>query len=544
MACSSQISQIIDQLESGGMPTVTFFSSDDCAGGQWPQDSTFWSPLQYTLPISASQICPPGLSKILCPVPAVVSMVFAPGLKIEFFGNDTAVGTTTKVKEIGKTNFYSSDPTYANTAHIKNLSIYAGVLKWYSSQCNGEPNNCNIDSGIPDNCVTKVDADNFDTDGKLLKSMISCNSQLWPSFIGINTLPYIDGTPDAVWSQCNLIPDKPVPPDSDARIVLVQDFCAQNNMATIENVAYQSVRSIVDADDNCALAPGFFQACACLATKNEAIATETRKFYNSALNTGGCNPTRCGLCIVEDDAKGLSSHNYPCTCTDDANTVRGSVKEIIVSFATSDNKQATWEELQIEWCTSGVSVAGIPITRYTSGTPTCDALMTQACSNTANITSNPNLATQCQCVNEAKLLQAQFAGVDLPSQCFSTICNISGADVYKLKSQLTGCSARLCLQTLSIHGSSLLSQGFQEVICNGQIYNVSDNITPTGDVPFVSVVPPAPYGSFVLSPVFYIAMVILILLVILTILWIIRRIRNKKRESNLAQEKFEASLKS
>ena len=95
----------------------------------------------------------------------------------------------------------------------------------------------------------------------------------------------------------------------------------------------------------------------------------------------------------------------------------------------------TFEELQVEWCSNGLTVAGIPITRYTSGSFACDFIMREACSNTANLTVDPVFAMSCACVNEEKVLQARFAGINLPSQCFTTLCNIQDPKVYKLKSQ-------------------------------------------------------------------------------------------------------------
>ncbi len=533
--CSSEISNMIDRLESGGYPTITFYAGANCGQGQFPIDDSFWQPSVFGTPIPAATICPPGLNKLLCPVPFVTSMVFAPGLKVEFFSNN--VGPD-KVKEFGKTNFYTDDSAYATTAHIPNMSITSGQLTWNSLECGGDKNACSN----TENCNTPTDSKFFDTDGKLLTSMISCNSPLWVSFIGINTAPYLSGTtPDAFWSQCNAIPDKPTPPDEDTKQVFIQDFCVQAGFSVLENIAYQSVRPDPDDQNNCGTQPGFAQACGVLGTEALAIATTNRKSYNDATNIGGCNTTLCGACLIENDAKGIQTSLYSCTATDDNTFVSGSTKQIQISFANSDNKVVTWEELQTQWCTKGVSIAGISISRYTNGTPTCDAIMEAACSNTAHLTINPELDTQCTCVNEQKSLEARFADLNIPSQCFSAVCNIANnTDVYKLHSQLSGCSARLCSQVLSIHGSSIFLESSESIICNGTVYSVSD-VPDVSSVPLVSQVQPS-YGAYTLGPTFYIVLGVLVMLFVVSLLWGIRAIRAKSREKKLAQEKFELEL--
>jgi hypothetical protein len=537
--CSSIISQIIDDLESGGMPKIYFFSSFDCAGGQWPIDSSFFSESMYNTPILALTICPQGLEKLACPVPAVVSMAFAPNLRVTFYGNDSASGVNARVKEIGRTNFYSADPVYAQTAHIADLTINQGVLQWYSSDptCQqGEKNGCHKDQPEPDNCVNPVSTP-FDTDGKLLHSMISCNSQLWPSFGGINVGKYIDGTGDTTWDSCKTLSSNP---DQATFAFDRQDFCVQKGFATIENLQYQTTWSDQSTLNNCGSGnAGFFQACSCVANLAEAQDSSLPKTYtnNFGSESGSCSPNFCGACNAEVN---FIDHHFSCACAEGATLVLGSTKQIEIGFVTNDNKSATWEEVQVEWCVSGLSVGGINIARYTSGTPTCDAVMRRACSSTSHLTVNPTLDKQCQCVIEEKVLQEQFSNIQLPSACFSSLCNINGADVYKTKQQLTGCDGRLCSQILSIHGVALLAQGVQEVLCNGVVYDVS-RVATDGDVPLVSQVVPS-YGGFVVGPAIYVSAALLAILFVLCVIWIVRRIRNKRRENAITQQEFETSL--
>jgi hypothetical protein len=531
---------MIDELESGGKPYPIFFAGKDCANGQFPIDNTFFDETRYGNIIPGSTICP-SFNKALCPVPMIGSMTFPPNLKITFFANDTHSGISTRVQEIGRTNFYSSDPSYTLTAHIPDLFTGGGILTWYSSQCNGEKNGCTVAS-TPANCNTPT-IQPFDSDvstpGRLLKSMISCNSTLWPSFIAINAAPFINGAPGAIWDACRALPNKP---DNSTQTNSFQDLCVQNSSATIENSAYQTQWSVRDNDQNCGTQNlNFPQACSIIANQGEASSSGTNKSYNVDTGVGDCGPNYCGNCSLGTGGGGLLA-NLPCVGTEGLTYVLGSTKEIQVDFVNDANQVMTWEELQVLWCSKGVSIAGIPITRYTNGSPSCDAIMINSCTNTANLTINPDFDLQCTCVLENITLQARFSDLNLPSQCFSSICNIANnTDVYKLHSQMSGCNARLCSQILSIHGSSLFLGSDQSIICNGTVYHVTD-VPTVSSVPLVSVVQPA-YASYnVVTPVFFISLGILLMLFVVSLLWGIRAIRSKSREKKLAQDKFESEL--
>jgi hypothetical protein len=136
-------------------------------------------------------------------------------------------------------------------------------------------------------------------------------------------------------------------------------------------------------------------------------------------------------------------------------------------------------------------------------------------------------------------LEAHFSGLDLPVQCFSPICSLDDDTVYKTASELDGCSAKLCTQTLSVNGSQLQARGFQEIICNGEIYNVPKTSTPLNAVAFVSQ-PDVNRSSVTVGPILYISLAILGLMAILCVIWGIRKSRissrNKKKEKQQVQE--------
>jgi hypothetical protein len=532
-------------MESGAYPQPIFFSFPDCGGGNWPIDTSTLTLAAYGTPISANEICP-STSKIQCPTPIIMSAVLPPGLKISFFANtnNNNVKLASRIKEFGRTNLYSN--AYASTAHIPDMST--SPLTWYSTNCDGEPGNCHKDTPHPDNCITPT-TDYFTEDSDcvinpttcdrtkniLLRSMVSCNSSAWISFRGINTGQY-QSDAQTIWPACQIVANQPV---FDEYPNKGQDFCVQNSHATIEKTAYATTwaEPFPPSDEfNCGVTPtGYFQACSCIANQAEAATSNQPKSYDGGITSCGVN--YCGMCMVGHDP---SIQNFPCICTEDATNIQGSTEKIEINLVNEAGQVVTWEELQVEFCVNGLSVAGVPISRYASGTPACDFLMRQACSNTASLTVNPTLDKQCQCVIEEKVLQEQFVGIDLPSQCFSSLCNINGADVYKTKQQLTGCDSRLCSQVLSIHGTALLAQGVQQVLCNGEVFQVEVLASP-GDVPLVSQVVPS-YGGFVVGPAIYVSAALLAILFVLCVIWIVRRIRNKRRENAITQREFESTL--
>lgn len=537
--CSSVIANVIDQLESGAYPQPIFFGFEDCTGGQFPNDPTLLPLSMYDTTIPANTICPntyPIIPKAVCTLPIIMSAVLPPNLRITFTANTNGGAPGTPIREFGQTNVYSN--TFSSTAHIPKMGP-GTPLVWYSQECKGEKNGCNTNT-TPDNCNTPTTQAFYKDDSKnpnnntLLKSMVSCNSPLWPSFIGIDTNTYINPNPDPNWRVCELITGRPNVPSYSNR---GQDYCVQGGFGTVEALAYKTVWTN-PPDDNCGAQPGFFQACSCVANEAQALASNASKTYGDVLGVpyGDCGPNYCGKCVILSDL--IVQYELPCICSEVDHHIDGSTESIQISLVNNANQVVTFEELQVEWCTNGLTVAGITIDRYTNGTPACDLRMREACSNTASLTIDANLNSRCACIVEEKKLQAQFAGVDLPAQCFSTVCNISNTEAYKTKSQLIECSARLCVQTLSINGSNLLAQGFQQVICNGQVYDVSVLPSP-GTVPLVSTVQ-EPYGAFVLGPLFYVAIALLVMVVLLVIVWTVQRFRTSKMNKEATFRDLEA----
>ena len=167
--------------------------------------------------------------------------------------------------------------------------------------------------------------------------------------------------------------------------------------------------------------------------------------------------------------------------------------------------------------------------------------MRQTCANTATLTLNSDTLASCQCILEEKRLRAQFAGIDLPIQCFTTVCNIENTDVYKTAEQVSGCSARICSQTLSVHGNDIMAQGFQQIICNGEVFTLN-TFGAASPVPLVSQAdqeaPPGPE----LGPVFYVAVALLVVMLVLMVVWGIRRFRAVRRIHKQQRQDIEMKL--
>jgi hypothetical protein len=493
-------------------------------------------------------------------------MLVPPNLKIEFKANewDSSVSpgssvdakrkpVVSRVQEIGQLNFYSS-------ACPNNIcdDVVSQKLTWNSSVCSNageapcaEQPNSACKTPIPDNQF-------FDQkSGRLMQSMISCGSPFQPSFIGLDVSANQNSSD---WKICRAS-------TSDATLKIFEhpesystSYCRQGNSRTLEQEAYfnanQSMTPILrgcskiqpwDSDSIClAEKPPDVQACSCLATRHEVTSTparaETNTFIDGSWGFKKWTPTPCGLvnqCEVGETG-GTSSDTVGCQCINKP-TLDGSVREFKISLVDDNNRPVTWERLQAEYCVSGLSIAGFPIQRYTDGSPACDRIMRQACANTAELTLDNELLESCGCILEERRLRAQFAGIDLPIQCFTTVCDLNNQDVYKTAEQVTGCSARACEQAISVHGSAILAKGFQELICHGTVYQVSEVAENPPAVPLVSQAD-ATGSDLVLGPEFYIAIGLLVVLLVVVVVWGVRRGREVKRQKLNRQKDAETLL--
>jgi hypothetical protein len=360
--------------------------------------------------------------------------------------------------------------------------------------------------------------------------MLSCGQPLWASFTGVRTQSYKpDGDPN--WVPCKLGVTPDGEPNKSADYCVTGEYCGDilhPEPCTLENQVYQSTRYAGNPNQTCSTNTNF-QSCANFASKKQILDFSTQRGDDFGFGASTCYSLICGGCR---DGKML---DVPCVTGGSSGLIHdGTVKDLNIDLILDDGTPADWEMLQTSYCLPGtpLKIAGIVIKRYTGGTPICDTIMRKSCASTAQLTLDPELLTACQCILEEKRLQSQFAGVNLPVQCFTTVCDIANPDVYRTAEQVEGCSARLCTQTLTVHGENILSQGFQEIICNGQVYNLTD-LPPAVSVGFIEK-DPASTAGINLGPVFYIALGLLLMMLILVFVW---GVQSRRRSRRLTSEK-------
>lgn len=547
--CDGAIAQIINALEAGAYPQPLFYSFPSCGRSYWPIDPSQLPLDSYATEIQASEICP-STSVSQCPVPVVSTLITPPNLKITFFANDiddetkTSAPITDRIMEIGELAIFS-----APTGIVDMLTAIAETpVIWSSRECGGLENGCTV-SGLPQNCNHDTQTP-FDTTpgpnfGKLLHSMISCNSPILPSFLGVNVDRFLQivVSPESNYETCQISPAEPDYPSLGPAPTAVTDMCKQNNIPLIETKVYQSVWDQDSGSVNCPPdAKSFPGACSCIANELEALENNIPKFRKTGTSEQ-CSPIGCGACTVEQpDAKTPLTTDLTCTCNGRP-ILRKSVKAIRVDFVDNEQNVINWDQLQVLWCTNGLTFNGVPIQRYTSGSPACDEIMTQACMKTNLLTNSPELLISCGCILEKQRLASQFAGLDLPSQCFTSQCNITNTNVYRTRDQIEGCSARLCQQALTLHGSEILYSGIQELLCAGEVFSVQDFVTTSATVPFVSQASSTP-EAVPLGSTFYIAIVALVIVIVLVVVWVLRTVRMAQARKKAQEASVLARLSS
>ena len=532
--CDAYIAQIVSYMEDGGHPLPYMFRDRDCQGPSYGSDPLVISD-QYNRVTHRTDLCN-GVDKASCPIPYIQSLVMPPNLKIEFHANIENVGAPLHrtveayVKEIGQLNLYSDSKGMVN-GMMTDLTSNP-VFTWNSSQCpnKGEENCSQNDTGA---CLFNTGSP-YDHSGQLLHSMISCNSPFYPSFMGINVARPDES--DTMWSQCKQMTVQPT------YFEFHSDYCSQGGSRSIEASQYATLWSpptdIKPAP--CSGVKEHWQACSCFASPVQVRASETpataTEFIFKQDYVGGPRTCSSIIHVAVSEPKVVET----CQCKDMA-ALDGSVDHFTISLVDDDHNPITWDALQAHYCAHGVNVAGFPIKRYQNGSPSCDAIMRKVCVNTASLTLSGDLLESCGCIMEERRLKAQFAGIDLPIQCFTTVCDINNDQVYKTSEQVEGCSARVCRQTIDVHGTAIMAQGFQQLICHGEVYQITEANQDLPIVPLVSQVT-AESSSINLGPIFYVAIGLMLVMLLISVIWGIRRGREVKRQKVKKQQEIEGVL--
>jgi len=551
--CALQIAIIADAMESGAQPWPIMFAGPNCDVSQWPNAGVPLNPV-FTNNIFSlrDQACSnpfnPGsaqfnnaLSIFSCPLPAIRSMILPVGVNVTFYAMDSP-DIRNFVKDPGVAIVTGGD-TNSSVISLPN----ATGRNWGSS-LNGPTGACNYDS-------TSSFSPAYDVNGLMRQSNLSCGSTFWPSMTsGISTgNSYVnDGTN---WNLVDTVNNDPnvgsgghtsfcqvAPPYQDAGVKTGSPGGRSADYVTSQlfgkgNTGY----SMAD----CLTNVGSLQQQ--LLMQN----SESVTYFNSC-------PT-CGMQHFHTDEIGTPKTAYNDCANGDfhvqlqnqfdykyldfnfsSRQMNGNLDKVSITFSGGD-----WTAQQFLYCTGQetLTIGGIQIQRYGQGTAACDSIVPQFCANTAYLIANPFAQKACACINEQARLELQFQGLDLPVQCFTDVCSEADPQVYKTANQLKGCSARLCVQILTINGSAIASEGFQTMTCDGQVYNTSSATTNATPVPVSTSTPGGPS----LGIVFYVALGLLVFMVILLVVWGIRRFviqkRKQNRQNELIVKSFENVLK-
>ncbi len=565
-SCALQIESVVSNLEAGGRPFPMFFSDKLCQGEIWPpsEDEQKYAN-ERTVQIDKLTFCN-GNDFANC-IPGFQSGIIPTGTRVIFTPNAASV-VSERVFEMGQYDFLvSSGSSTAQGAVTAATNIWTldvngqkanpegrtGTLKWHGADAGGSPTECKAlvpltvpecDEGkdeekaywsvggpeVPD------DSGGTKQGGLMNYSLFSCGFSWWPSFgaFTVDSGDFEFQRSGTTWTrednQCLNVPGQVARAtwgysysyetgcifDNNCQPGVNNPGCGRVGTPYTTSECLVDTRPMLNDDSGITTLDGGF--CG-ISTSNDP-------------NSEGCQ-TCCTCCGVTDDSNdcNTSGTGLPTTC---ANPAQGSI-----GSATFTREKA-WEDLQIEACVSGnYSIAGIRIQRYDQGTPACDAIMTDLCDNATLVNNNPTYKKACACILAKKRLQAKFVGLNLPVSCFAEECLQSDPGVYKTATQKRGCSARLCQQTLAIDGDAIAFEGYQEIRCNGTLYNVSDQTVAGSPVPQTSL---AQEPGVKLGVIFYLSLGLLVVALTLVIAWVVRRVVVRRRARKATQAAIASSL--
>jgi len=554
--CALQIAVIADAMESGAQAWPIFFAGPNCDVSQYPaagqtlpssliNGSIFNLRGQACLKANGAPDDVVSTSKLgkgenesipisTCPLPAIQSMIIPDGISITFFSSGGSFPQF--IKDPGQLKISADGLTNAN---IMQISTAINNLTWKSSinpngNCVGDPG-----SGVYDDFYNSLRSpqnarNSFDNQtAQMTNSNLSCGISFWPSLTSVMYDGYAYATYNGnVWAQVG-------------RDVDWQDrgpsatYCYARNGGTIGGNVASFVRSNDDRNIGiyCSQGGRGYSCADCLQGNDAGVHDGVGGTHPNGTQHGIC---ACTSVACDGNECGCDSGDQ-CMCEYEAGRqANGNMQNIQISQNAGD-----WTAQQFLYCTGQqkLTIGTIPIQRYGQGTPACDSIVPQFCANTAYLIANPFAQKACACINEQARLELQFQGLDLPVQCFTDVCSEADPQVYKTANQLKGCSARLCVQILTINGSAIASEGFQTMTCDGQVYSTSTGTTNATPVPVSTSTPGGPS----LGIVFYVALGLLVFMVILLVVWGIRRFviqkRKQNRQNELIVKSFENVLK-
>lgn len=582
--CATAIGVLVDAVEYGAKPWPVFFADLGCGSGQWPPQGEDLENIVLNTPFSLRQAAcnqAPGVpAEVLsttanntipvqtCPLPMIQSAIIPPGFKITFYAVNPGAaaqppfqplpGNTITV-DPGVFVLHSTDTIVdPNNLLILNESSNTPYL-WGSSQLgtpgsgvcsagntnypvadegpwfdknrsgchNSSENGCwpNTTSGEASQALMNL----FDGDGKQRMSYCSCGAPFWPSLTSVLRNNDLYGTPQLDSSGSNFVLLKRGVDD-----FLDGAFCYSTGYfdhgATTGAQNGYALGHYYDGRNTCKPGGPTYTTGDCVGSLG-AFEVGLKPQYGD-VNINGCG---CNQDSEPVDPKCALGQACQCPTTMQGN---GSVDQVKIELTDG----GSWELQQFQYCIGlkSFTLGGLPIQRYGNSTVACDPIVTSLCQNTAFVASNPQYAKACSCVLEQQRFNIQFAGLNLPVQCFSTACADNDPNVYRTIDQSAQCSARLCSQIITINGSAIAAEGYQTMLCDGQTYvvNTSTNVSP-GPVPTIPLTSPS---NIQLGPTFYIALGLLGIMILLLAAWGIRKWVISKRQQQQRRKDILHSL--
>lgn len=554
-ACAEAVQEIIEACEYGAKPYPIFFADVDCSTGRWPPegqtvpDSLIGNtPGGFNLRLQACLQSPgvpaavdilqgsdfPPVPAIYCPLPAINTMILPAFYNVTFYAaTSNVLQAGAPIQNPGALLVVSEQKTDSQNFLKIIPSNDPRNLTWGSSTSGpiGGADCSYTDSAAPFGAFFDQNTDAYTF------SLNSCGQQFWPSLAAVDPPVYpltaigthVDGATGLVVydnnnSACNNSPGAVAANEILGGNIAINHCSTQSQ----PNFSYKDCIQVKSRMANMIANQGTSNAdlgpfCACT-------------YYSTT--SGGPRPVCTYHTCEGGEAQGCFAPPKPsstCGCTTNQQ-LGGSLQSI--EIVPADN---SWEVQQFQYCVGlkQFSIGGIDIQRYGNSTVACDPIVESLCQNSAFIASNPNYTKACSCILEQAKFNAQFAGLDLPVQCFTGLCSDNDSTVYKTTQQALGCSARLCEQIIEINGSAISSEGFQTMLCNGQEYVVATTNPTPGPVPIISVGQPK---SVTLGPVFFIALGLLGIMVILLVAWGIRKWVVTKRQQKAQKQQITHAL--
>ncbi len=515
VSCSLQVLSMVDAIEAGSQLFPIFFDRRDCSSGQYPpQGETFDNTHINTGPFNlralacldaAGQPADPLIGNLpsgtpdttQCPLnPTISAMLLPPGLSVTFYAPTQSKTNWIQqsVKDPGSIVISSSQASTNNFLIFPRAPGANSGFTWGSGSGGA---NCNHDTTNTDQY--------FDASGLMKYSSISCGARFYPS---LYTFPatYNDNT-----KLCkSQIQEGQFPsPGAMARVA-----CPPTVVDVFGACAYGMQPAVGKCNDPNPPPPTGWTAGDVIAPKSEfnfSTGAPHEKFYKHLCNSDSLDSSNC----ANDPLKYGTN---------------GTVQNVAFTYENGD-----WSSTQFLACTGQftLSIGTIKIQRYGQSTPACDDVVPQYCQNSAFLSVYPFAAKACSCINEQKRINLQFAGLDMPVQCFSDVCSNNDPHVYRTSAQSQGCSAKICSQIISINGTAISSQGQQTLTCDSVVYDLSSPDVSITPIPIVTV-PDIPGPN--LDVTFYLALGLMVCMVILLVVWGIRQAvlskRNKKQQND------------